>query len=154
MLAPSAATENIEGYNTSSTTIRVTWKFPPLAEQNGIIISYTVSYQAVGGSYRDGRKKHKQVTGISTQTDLTGLEEYVAYIISVSASTSAGEGPSSITIVVRTAEAGKRNNCHLVRLRLPLIETEKNKYALESRKRFLTLPGLGEGTRPSAVCFI
>ena len=107
LLAPSATPTNIHGYNTSSTSIKVTWGFPPLAEQNGIIILYTVSYQAIQGSYKDSTKRYKQVTGLSTQTDLAGLEVYVLYSISVSASTSAGEGPSSIAISVRTAEAGK-----------------------------------------------
>ena len=75
--------------------------------QNGVIDSYRVYYQAVGGGYRDSIKRYKKVAGGSTQVDLTGLEEYVLYNISVSASTSAGEGPSSIAIPVRTAEAGK-----------------------------------------------
>ena len=114
MLAPSAAPEAIEGYNTSSTTIRVTWKLPPLAEQNGIIVSQYVYYQAVEGSYRESTKRHKQVTGTSTQTDLSGLEEYVIYNISVSASTSAGEGPNSIAIAVRTAEAGEIINYYMM----------------------------------------
>ena len=112
MSAPNAAPNDIQGYNTSSTTIRVTWKFPPLAEQNGFIVSQCVYYQAVEGSYRDVTKRSKQVTGASTQTNLTGLEVFVLYNISVSASTSAGEGPSSIAISVRTAEAGKKINCY------------------------------------------
>ena len=108
MLAPSAAPENIEGYNTSSTTIRVTWKVPPSAEQNGIIIWYTLSYQAIGGSYNDSTKRYKKVTGASTQADLTGLEENVLYNITVLAATGAGEGPNSIAVAVRTSKAGKR----------------------------------------------
>ena len=52
------------------------------------------------------------MAGASTQADLTGLEENVLYNITISASTSAGEGPGSITIAARTAEAGKlfKNN--------------------------------------------
>ena len=75
--------------------------------QSGIIVSYRVSYQAVRGSYRDSTKRHKEVTGASTRTDLIGLEEYVTYNITVSASTSAGEGPRSTAVAVRTKEAGK-----------------------------------------------
>ena len=108
--APSAAPEIIEGYNTSSTTIRVTWKVPPSAEKNGIITWYIVSYQAIGGSYNDSTKRYKKVTGASTQADLTGLEEYVLYNITVSAATSSGEGPNSIAVTVRTSKAGKTSS--------------------------------------------
>ena len=114
LLAPSAAPENVKCYSSSSTAIRVTWTAAPT--HNGIIVSYSVSYQAVGGSYEDSRTRHKQVTGSSTQTDLTGLEESVIYNITVSASTSAGKGPSSIEITVRTGEAGKTFNCDMLSL--------------------------------------
>ena len=106
-LAPSAAPKGIQGYNTSSTSIRVTWEFPLPSERNGIITWYIVSYQAVGGSYNDSTKRHKKATGASTQADLTGLEEYVVYNITVLAATSAGEGPDSIAVTVRTSKAGK-----------------------------------------------
>ena len=113
LLAPSAAPENIKGYSSSSTAIRVTWNAPPAVDQNGIIILYNVSYQSVGGSYSGSTNRCKQVAGDSTQTDLTGLEVYVLYNITVSASTSAGEGPSSIIIGVRTAETGKICKCNM-----------------------------------------
>ena len=34
--------QNVQGYNTSSTSIRVTWKEVPEDKQHGDIISYTV----------------------------------------------------------------------------------------------------------------
>ena len=43
-------------------------------------------------------------------TNLTGLEEYVEYTISVRAYTSAGPGPYSLGIVERTLTDGKRHN--------------------------------------------
>ena len=121
MPAPSAAPENMQGYSTGSTTVKVTWKAPPAVDQNGIIIVYNVSYQAVRGNYKDSTKRNKKVTDGSTQTDLTGLEEYVVYSISVSASTSAGEGPSSTVVTVRTSQAGKTLHCNIVRLLLFLL---------------------------------
>ena len=114
LLAAVVAPQIIDGHNTSSTTIRVTWKAMPV--QNGIIVSYSVYYQAIGGSYSDSTKRYKQVGSALTQADLTGLEVYVLYNITVTASTSAGEGPSSIAIAVRTAEAGKIINCHKMKL--------------------------------------
>ena len=85
----------------------MTWASVAAVHQNGFIVSYRVSYQAVGGSFIDGTTRDKQVAGASNQADLTGLEAYVDYNITVYASTSAGEGPSSTSIVVKTAEAGK-----------------------------------------------
>ena len=86
----------------------MTWASVAAVHQNGIIVSYRVSYQAVGGSFIDGTKRDEQVAGASNQADLTGLEANVEYNITVYASTSVGEGPSSISIVVKTAKAGKR----------------------------------------------
>ena len=89
LLAPSAAPGSVQGYNTSSSSIRVTWASVAAVHQNGIIVSYRVSYQAVGGSFIDGTTRDKQV---SNQADLTGLEAYVDYNITVYASTVLGRG--------------------------------------------------------------
>ena len=110
LLAPSAAPGNVQGYNSSSSSIRVTWTSVAAVHQNGMIVSYRVSYQAVGGSFIDGTTRDKQVVGASNQADLTGLEANVEYNITVYASTSAGEGPSSISIAVKTTKAGKTFN--------------------------------------------
>ena len=111
--APSAVPRSVQGYNISSTIIRVTWTAPGAAEQNGIIVHYIISYRAVEGSYNDSTLRTKQVTGISRQADITGLEENVAYNITMLASTSIGVGPSSPAITVRTAIAGKTRNSGL-----------------------------------------
>ena len=97
----------MQGHNTSSTSIQVSWVAPSAADQNGAVTVYTVYYQAVGANIHDGRLKQQAVVAPLNETVLTGLEEYVEYNISVSASTSVGEGPFSASIVVRTAEAGK-----------------------------------------------
>ena len=107
LLAPSAAPGNVQGSSTSSSSIRVTWANVTCLHRNGIILSYRVSYQAVGGSFTVSTKRDKDVAGASNQVDLTNLEANVNYSITVTASTSAGEGPSSIAMVVETAEAGE-----------------------------------------------
>ena len=106
-LAPSAAPGNMQGHNTSSASIQVSWEAPNAADQNGAVTVYTVYYQAVGGNFNDGTSKQKPVVAPFSKAVLTGLEEYVEYNISISASTSIGEGPLSASIVVRTAEAGE-----------------------------------------------
>ena len=106
-LAPSAAPGDVQGHNTSSTSIQVSWVVPSAADQNGALTMYTVYYQAVSGNFNDGASKQKTVVAPLSEAVLTGLEEYVEYNISISASTSIGEGPLSASILVRTAEAGK-----------------------------------------------
>ena len=107
-LAPSAAPGDVQGHNTSSTSIHLSWVAPNAADQNSALTVYTVYYQAVGGNFNDGASKQKTVVAPLSEAVLTGLEEYVEYNISISASTSIGEGPFSASILVRTAEAGKR----------------------------------------------
>ena len=101
----------MQGYNTSSTDLKVTWQAPSNVDKNGVIIGYIVYYQAVSGGYTDGTLRTKQV-GPVLETVLNGLEKYVQYSINVSALTSAGEGPSSSSILVRTAEDGKKEHLH------------------------------------------
>ena len=109
--APSSAPGSLQGYNTSSTSIKVTWQSPAAVNQNGILTGFTVYYQAVGGAFTNGTVQQKVVGNVS-EVELTGLEIYVEYNINVTASTAAGEGPPSVSILVRTAEDGKAfSNC-------------------------------------------
>ena len=103
-LAPSAAPQNVQGSSSSFDSIRVTWTPPAFSAQNGDINSYILSYQVVG---QDDTKKSKTMNGASRKSDLTELDANKVYKITVRATTSAGEGPSSNAITVRTAEAGK-----------------------------------------------
>ena len=77
------------------------------ADRNGIIVSYTVRYIAVAGAYRNGRLREVKVSGASNEMNLTELEPSVDYNITISASTSVGEGPESSKITLRTAEGGE-----------------------------------------------
>ena len=93
--APSAPL-NVMAYNTSSTSIMVTWQ-PPLSP-NGIIRSYQVSYLANGGT-----SLVTNDTGVVTSTLLTGLSIYTTYTIFVKARTIT-LGNNSTTIIVSTDE--------------------------------------------------
>lgn len=106
-LEPSAAPKNVAGRNLSATSINVTWEAPDAVDHNGVIINYTIYYQSVGEDFLDNTTRRKIVGFPTTEAVLTGLKEYVEYNISVSASTSVGEGPASASVIVRTAEAGK-----------------------------------------------
>ena len=81
------------------------WEEVVPIDQNGVIIMYQVVYQPMetfGGAIGPLTVNVTQLTA-----DLTDLEEYVNYTISVRAYTSAGEGPYSDGVTVITLEDGK-----------------------------------------------
>ena len=100
---PNAAPVNIQGHYTSSTSIVVQWGEVPLADQNGIIRSYTVTYKALPS----GTPQTKVVNAPTRQATLTGLNEYTNYSITVFASTVKGDGNVSKPIIVITVEDSK-----------------------------------------------
>ncbi|XP_068677575.1 receptor-type tyrosine-protein phosphatase delta-like isoform X2 [Montipora foliosa] len=96
---PNAPPANVTGRSTGSTTIFVEWDQVPVADQNGVILGYTVSYKAIS----DGRELTKNVT--DTEATLTDLNEYTNYSITVFASTVKGGGNISTPVIVITDEA-------------------------------------------------
>ena len=81
----------------------VKWGNVPAADQNGIIRSYTVTYKALPG----GSNKTVVANAPTTETTLTGLNEFTNYSITVFASTSKGGGNISDPIIVITDEDSK-----------------------------------------------
>ena len=75
----------------------------PVADQNGIILSYTVTYTALPG----GIPRTAVVSAPITQVTLRGLEEYTNYSILVFASTMKGDGNASDSIIVTTDQDSK-----------------------------------------------
>jgi len=100
---PDGAPQNVQGQNTSSTSILVTWDEVPADQQNGIITSYTITYK----SQTENDNGNVEVNGSVRQTELANLKEYVNYNITVFASTVKGDGPASDPIVVRTDQDSK-----------------------------------------------
>ena len=80
------------------------WDDVATDQQNGIITSYTITYQ----SQTENDNERAQVNSSSLQTELTNLKEYVNYNITVFASTVKGDGPASDLIVVRTDQDSKK----------------------------------------------
>ena len=103
---PNAPPDNVTKFNTSSTSIVVQWDQVPPADQNGVILSYTVTYRALG----DMLEKTEDVPASTRAATLTGLNEYTNYSITVFASTSKGGGTTSAPIIVRTDEDSKYTN--------------------------------------------
>ena len=74
-----------------------------MADQNGIILSYTVTYTALPG----GISRMAVVSAPTTHFALRGLEEYTDYSILVFASTMKGDGNASDLIIVTTDQDSK-----------------------------------------------
>ena len=103
LIEPNAPPVNVQGHNTSSTSIWVDWDTVPVADQNGIILSYTVKYVALPG----GIPRTAVLSPPTTHVTLRTLEEYTNYSILVFASTVKGDGNSSNPIIVTTDEDSK-----------------------------------------------
>ncbi|XP_041086552.1 receptor-type tyrosine-protein phosphatase S-like isoform X4 [Polyodon spathula] len=100
---PSAPPQDIKCSSSSSTTILVSWR-PPVAEsQNGILVGYSVRYQALEGEDTTAREV-KDIPPSTNQILLEGLEKWTEYHISVVAYTEIGPGPESKPVVTRTDE--------------------------------------------------
>ena len=79
------------------------WHTVPVADQNGIILTYTVTYKALPG----GSPRTAVVSALTTQASLTSLMKYRNYSITVFASSAKGNGPASQPIIVTTDQDGK-----------------------------------------------
>ncbi|XP_022798569.1 receptor-type tyrosine-protein phosphatase F-like, partial [Stylophora pistillata] len=101
---PSSAPRNLSLVNTTSTSIFVEWDAVLLDEQNGIIISYNVSYQAIHENGSGGRINSTLVNAPKMFVNLTGLTKDMYYNISVLASTRVGDGIYSSPEKLRTNE--------------------------------------------------
>ena len=100
---PDAPPQNVMTVVLSSTEIEVSWEEVPAINENGIITMYEVQYIPLETFDGQISTNTVNITDISMLfTDLTGLEEYVEYNISVRAYTNAGSGPYSDSVVERT----------------------------------------------------
>ena len=81
----------------------VEWGKVPPADQNGIILSYTVNYTALP----NGSEQTMVVNASITHANLKGLNEYTNYSITVFASTVKGVGNASAPTFVITDEDSK-----------------------------------------------
>ena len=88
----------------SSTEIVVTWDEIPGLDQNGVIIDYEVQIEQLDFP-ADIFVDPLNTTSLSI--NVTDLEEYVNYNISVRAYTSVGPGPYSDPVTERTLEDGR-----------------------------------------------
>ena len=105
---PDSPPVNVTAQVLSPTSIVVTWNEVPPINQNGEIIGYDLIYEPLetfSGAIELTRVNNLPAS--SPGLTLHGLEEYVSYNISVSASTQVGPGPFSVPLTAVTDEAGK-----------------------------------------------
>ena len=103
--APATPPTNVMAMAISPRNITVMWEEVVPIDQNGVITMYQVLYQPLetfGGAIGPLTVNVTELTA-----DLTDLEEYVNYTISVRAYTSAGEGPYSDGVIELTYEDSK-----------------------------------------------
>lgn len=103
ILEPSAPPTSIRGHNSSSTSIIVEWGEVPHADQNVVIITYTINYQ----SLTQTDNGNKTVASLIKKLNLTGLKKFVNYYITLFASTVKGNGKLSGPIYVITDQDSK-----------------------------------------------
>ena len=102
---PGHPPSNVTAYNSSSTSVNVTWQPIPLDQRNGILLGYHVRY------WRHDRTNDTismvTVNSTSFYAELDGLGKYKEYIIQVAGSTVAGLGIYSEAVFVRTEQDGE-----------------------------------------------
>ena len=100
---PTSHPLNVSGFLNNSKNVIVTWKPVPVDHHQGIILGYHVMYVV----QTSGHQQQITVNAPSTSVELQNLQKYTLYNISVAAFTTAGQGPPSPAIVVRSEESGK-----------------------------------------------
>ena len=90
---------------TTATTITISW-----TSASSESVSYEVMWETddVGGCSGVSDMDSITITDGSTSYDITDLEEYSTYSITVTASNSAGSSAVSNTVIAMTMEAGER----------------------------------------------
>ena len=104
VIEPNAPPANIQGHNTSSTNIWVDWETVPVVYQNGIILTYAVTFRALPVI---SQTAVINASSTCTHVTLKGLKKYTKYRIFLFASTAKGDGNASDPITVTTDEDSK-----------------------------------------------
>ena len=103
---PGSPPENVTAMAESSTTIAVMWEEVPPIDQNGVITMYEVMYTPLETFRGTLESNSTIVSGSDLSLNLTGLEEYVNYTISVRAFTIVGPSNGSIIVTAETFPDG------------------------------------------------
>lgn len=114
---PSAPPQDIKCGPSSSTSLLVSWRPPPVESQNGALAGYTVRYHvtaaagsaesaAIAAAAAEETSGEVSAAANEEQVLLQRLEKWTQYRISVAAFTLMGLGPESELLSCRTDEDG------------------------------------------------
>ena len=101
-LVPSVSPSGVRVERLNSTAMNVSWTLLTLEEARGFVISYTVSYKKDEGMAKRTTESVVVPGGEQSSVVIGGLDPGSSYLVSVSASTSAGTGEMSEEIMVST----------------------------------------------------
>ncbi|KAM4628583.1 receptor-type tyrosine-protein phosphatase S isoform 1-T2 [Polymixia lowei] len=105
---PSAPPQDIKCSSSSSTTLLVSWRPPPVESQNGALAGYSVRYHVTASQSEAGAggepTEEPVVPASEEQVLLQRLEKWTQYRITVAALTEIGPGPESEPLLCRTDE--------------------------------------------------
>ena len=99
---PTAPPQNVTVVNKTSTSIFITWDAVPPNQRSGEILGYKVSY-----TFRKKTPRTRTVGAQTIYTNLTVLQKFRRYNITVMAYNQHGDGPPSKALRVRTDEDSK-----------------------------------------------
>lgn len=118
LLVPSLPPQNVQSYNTSSTSVNVTWEGVPSGFIHGILRGYRVFYSRT----KDNGAAVRQAVIRADQhyVRLEGLDKFTNYSIQVAAITRIGYGAKSTKLIVSTDEDGMK--FHLLPTTLKQLE--------------------------------
>uniref|UniRef100_A0A8C7VVU7 Receptor-type tyrosine-protein phosphatase F n=1 Tax=Oncorhynchus mykiss TaxID=8022 RepID=A0A8C7VVU7_ONCMY len=100
---PSSYPQNLSVVGLTTTTTKLAWEPPVLAERNGKIVQYIVVYRDI-----NSQQNHTNST-TETQMTIMGLQPDTTYDIRIRAFTSKGGGPISPSIQSRTMSTFTKN---------------------------------------------
>lgn len=101
---PSLPPQNVSSYNTSSTSLHVSWHVVPRGFVHGILLGYRVFYKVATEVRNNSVASTPETT---REKELQGLKKFTIYEITVVAFTRIGDGANSTRIFISTDEDSK-----------------------------------------------
>ena len=100
---PSLPPKDITAYNTSSTSLKVTWNPVPQGHTHGFVLGYIVLYKRE----KNLNSSYINITSPVTSVQLTDLDKFTMYVVKVLAFTIKGNGVMTNGTHARTHEDGE-----------------------------------------------
>lgn len=104
LLVPSLPPQNVHSYNTSSTSVNVTWEDVATGFIHGILRGYRVFYSRTNDN--GAAVRPAVIRGDKHYVHLEGLDKFTNYTIQAAAFTRIGYGANSTKLIVSTDEDG------------------------------------------------